>query len=339
VNVTGTSTSATSTVTRSSHGTTTTIAPSSEATASSFPESFANPSVGHKSSLSTGAKVGIGVAAGVAGIFCLFAVLFLCRRRRARTAGWNAKGVNTRELYGDDGVHSAYALNGGPHYVESPIGAAITTENKSPLGPSGFVPTTREIYQDEEEEGPSPNEGRMIPQDSRPASDAYYSPQPIRDSRPASEAYFNSSNQPAQHDSRPASQAAARSLASSDPRPLSDVSVSSPTMKPGVIPRKEIASPTPPAASRAVYSPSPTPGQRAGTESRSESRLRGPVPEMYAFGGEEIANDEELERLEEEERRIDAAIQESERLERMREEREEVRRKIDEGRRQRESMG
>lgn len=38
---------------------------------------------------------------------------------------------------------------------------------------------------------------------------------------------------------------------------------------------------------------------------------------MYAFGGEAIDNDEELERLEEEERRIDDAIRESERLERL----------------------
>lgn len=65
--------------------------------------------------------------------------------------------------------------------------------------------------------------------------------------------------------------------------------------------------------------------------------MRGPVPEMYAFGGEEIANDEELERLEEEERRIDDAIRESERVERMREERDAVRRRIEEGRRARDS--
>jgi len=297
-----------------------------------------------KSGLSTGAKAGIGVAAGVAGIFLLFAILFLCRRR-TRKAGWNTKGVNTRELYGDDGVNSAYALNGGPHYTESPIGTAITTEHKSQLGPSGFAPVVREVYMDEEEDTPSPNEGRIIAPDSRPASDAYFNNHPLRDSPPASEAYFN--GHPLQHDSRPASQTAVRALNTSDFRPLSNisnVSATSPTLKTGVIPRKEVASPTPPPAypanlPRTIYSPSPTHNRsESGTQSRSESRLRGPVPEMYAFGGEEIANDEELERLEEEERRIDDAIRESERLERMREEREVVRKRIEEGRRQRESL-
>lgn len=53
---------------------------------------------------------------------------------------------------------------------------------------------------------------------------------------------------------------------------------------------------------------------------------------MYAFGGEAIVNDEELERLEEEERRIDEAIQESERLRQMRVERDAVRGRIEERR-------
>lgn len=69
-------------------------------------------------------------------------------------------------------------------------------------------------------------------------------------------------------------------------------------------------------------------------ESRTSSRfsgvLRGPVPDMYVYGGETIEDDEELERLEEEERRIDEAIRESESRAQMREERDLLRTRIQE---------
>jgi hypothetical protein len=67
---------------------------------------------------------------------------------------------------------------------------------------------------------------------------------------------------------------------------------------------------------------------RLGRESQMSGILRGPVPEMYAYGGEAIETDEELARLEEEEQRIDEAIRESERLALMRREREAVRARI-----------
>ena len=65
------------------------------------------------------------------------------------------------------------------------------------------------------------------------------------------------------------------------------------------------------------------------SESRSSSRfsgvLRGPVPDMYVYGG---ADEAELEKLEEEERRIDEAIRESESRTQVREEREVIRERM-----------
>ena len=82
--------------------------------------------------------------------------------------------------------------------------------------------------------------------------------------------------------------------------------------------RREVGAPAsapsyPPPAARKVYSPSPS-QNHSRSNSRMSGVLRGPVPDLYAFGGETVDNDEELDRLEEEERRIDEAIQESERL-------------------------
>jgi hypothetical protein len=235
--------------------------------------------------LSTGAKAGIGVAAAVAFIILILALIFLFCRRRKTKAGWTSTGVNTRELYPEDGVNSAYALNGG--HTESPIGTAITTENKAHLGADGFVPAVRDIYLDDEQVE-SPNSDGRPPSDDRGVI-------------------------PLPPDSRRNTQSSFHDLPSPLPK----------TYPVGAITRKDVATPSPPPAypatlPRTMYASSPT-QSRAG--SRMSGVLRGPVPDMYAFGGETIENDEELERLEEEERRIDEAIQESERVRRMREER------------------
>lgn len=221
--------------------------------------------------LSIGAKAGIGVATGISLILLTLAILFLFCRRRRKKAGWSSTGVNTRELYPEDGVNSAYALNDG--YSESPIGTAMTTETKAQLGNDGFVPTVREIYLDDDQDESPTEQTRVTQMNSRP------------------------NTQISMHDL---------------PTPLPK------TYPITAITRKEVAAPSPPATyptttslPRTIYTPSPT-QSRSG--SRMSGVLRGPVPDMYAFGGETIENDEELERLEEEERRIDEAIKESERL-------------------------
>jgi len=104
------------------------------------------------------------------------------------------------------------------------------------------------------------------------------------------------------------------------------------------ITRKEVPARTSatPSKSRTYSSPPLTHQTQAQPEtSRPNSRFsgatRGPVPDIYAYAGVSIENEEELERLEEEERRIDEAIRESESRAQIREEmdeREEVRKKI-----------
>jgi hypothetical protein len=243
-----------------------------------------------KSGLSTGAKAGIGVAAGVSFIVLVLALIFFGGRRR-RKAGWTSKGVNPRELYPEDGVNSAYALNGG--YTESPIGTAITTENKAHLGPDGFVPGVREIYIDEEDQ-----------------ADHHQDPHTVvhtQDSRTYAHPNFQDSalpNPTTKRNSQLASPILRKEIGTFSPHPV-----------------------YPPTLPKTIYTPSPT---HSRSNSRMSGVLRGPVPDMYAFGGETIDNDEELERLEEEERRIDEAIQESERLDQMRAEREALRGKIEE---------
>lgn len=152
-------------------------------------------------------------------------------------------------------------------------------EDKAPFGADGFAPTVREIYPDEEHAG-SP---RTEESRSNPLI-----------SQPEMQNSF--------HDL---------------PSPLPK---SYPT---GAISRKQVAahirppSCPPTTLPLAVYTPI-SPSQRR-PESMISGAFRGPVPDMYAFGGETIDNNEELERLEEEERRIDEAIQESERLKSLRE--------------------
>lgn len=95
--------------------------------------------------------------------------------------------------------------------------------------------------------------------------------------------------------------------------------------------------PNPP--SSRVHSPPPLThtaqhqNQNQPENSRSSSRVSGtlrggPVPDLYAYAGVAIENEEELERLEEEERRIDEAIRESESRAQMRVEQEDIRVRI-----------
>jgi hypothetical protein len=203
-----------------------------------------------------------------------------------------SKGVNLQELY-PEGVNAAYALKGD--YTNSLIGTAVTTENKTLLDHNGFISAVRETYKDEGAE-----------------EEHHQNPHAVIHKK----------------HSRAHSQPAFQNIALLHPTTKRYSQFASPIVS------KKVAVPSsppaePPTLSRTIYVPSPT---HSSSDSRKLGVLKGPVPDMYAFGGETIHSDEELERLEEEERRIDEAIHESERLDQWRVQREPLRGEIEERR-------
>lgn len=257
-----------------------TIQPSTTTTLSESPTTVAalDAVSVRRQGLSAGAKAGIGVAVSISCILLILALLFFIFRRRKRIARWNANEMNSREIYSDSGMNSAYALNRND--TEVPIGTAITTEDKTHLRSDESMPAVREIYLD--------NEGGESPRERELAMIGTKAPMNSPDS--------------------PETMASFHDLPSPPPKP-----------KPvTVITRKEVPTSYPPLSKpttlpHAIYSTSPP---QSRSDSQISGGLRGPVPDLYAFGGETVDNDEELERLEDEERRIDEAIQESERLKR-----------------------
>ncbi|KAH8590198.1 hypothetical protein B0O99DRAFT_599271 [Bisporella sp. PMI_857] len=255
----------------------------------------------NRSGLSTGAKAGIGVAAGVAAIFILIAAIFFWRRRRNRK-GWQAEGSQTPELYYENGTETPY----GAQWNVKHISAVSPTPMREKVGRNSHIVQAREISDEDTSTesrvalnmyGTGQNSGRNTPRT-------------IENDVVAGTASNRTSYQ--QH---------SRGTPGSKSSSVTAIS------------RKEV-----PIRNSAAYSTPATSGpplthnNHAQSDARSSSRisgtLRGPVPDMYVYGGETITDEAELERLEEEERRIDEAIRESESRQQMRQERDVIRTRI-----------
>jgi len=319
--------------------------------------------VGHHTSggLASGAKAGIAVGVAIPAILLLL-FAFFCGRRRRNMSKRSSYGDTSKApaIYAEDGSHSAYALN-----PEDPaIGAAISTEGKVQLSSPPLTPEIRELYTDEEGEV---EDEREIPRDmvhaEAPIASQFMTKAPtIPQSRPESSIAPH-----ARTDSPMSPHSPKVPIPPVDQRRRGNSSGNAVELRGMTIPRKEVQSPTLGFASRppTTQTSSPTPYDSRSDSSmshhtrapppqtknsptsydRSESRLaalsqirsdsrmtssslRGPVPDMYAYGGETIENDEELARLEEEERMIDEAIEESERLKMLKLEREAIHKRV-----------
>ena len=275
-----------------------------QATTNSFPVSSAIIRPQGKSGLSTGAVVGIAISVAVPVILLILAVVFFFwRRRNHRKSGWQAERSLSPELYHENGVETEYGAQRNVKPIKSQALPSIMQEKHRA---SAHIIETREIYDNEEaiDSRAGLNTDLDVQEDDQDMFRAAEEKPVVRQ--------VNSGYQHQHTRGKQGTKAAS-----------------------GVITRKEVPSrnSVPVIPSSRVHSPQPSSyNTHLRQESRSSSRvsgtLRGPVPDMYAYAGVTIDNEEELERLEEEERRIDEAIRESESRAQMRVEKEDIKARI-----------
>jgi len=277
----------------------------SQATTSSLPESPPITTSREKSGLSTGAVAGIAIAVAIPVILIIVAAAFFCWRRNShRKKGWRAERSLSPELYQEDGTETAYGAQMNVKPVRSRSLSPVLREKHRG---SAHIIETREVYD---------NDGAM-------------------NSRVGLQANHDAVQETAQDVSRPVEKEPVIGQAITGYQQQHSRGIPGTKAASGVIARKEVPSRNSISAipsSRVHSPPPPTYNTQSRQESRSSSRvsgtLRSQVPDMYAYGGVTIENEEELERLEEEERRIDEAILESESRAQMRGEKEDIRARI-----------
>jgi len=279
-------------------------APVSQATTSSLVDLPAITSSREKSGLSTGAVAGIAIAVAVPVILFVIAAVFFCWRRKKHSKnGWQVERSLSPELYQENGRETAYGAQMNVKPVRDQAMSPILQEKHR--GGDHSV-ETREIY--DNEEAMDSRVGLQRNQD--------FMKETARDMARAPE-------------EKPVIGQGITGYQQKHSRGVPGTKGAS-----GGIIRKELPSRNSVSGipSSRVHSPPPlahNTQQQPRRESRSSSRvsgtLRGPVPDMYAYAGVTIENEEELERLEDEERRIDEAIRESESRAQVRAENEDIR--------------
>lgn len=257
-----------------------------------------------KNGLSTGAVAGIAIAVAVPIMLLIIAAVFFCLRRRKHSQkSWQAERSLSPELYDENGIETAYGAQMNVKPIRDQAQSPILREKERQ---SAHIIETREIHDDDEamDGGAGLQNVREIPNTTR--------------------------EQSVEVDERPEVGQAVTGALKQHSRGIPGTKAAS-----GVITRKEVPTrnSVPVLPSSRVHSPPPlSHNSQSRQENRSSSRisgtLRGPVPDMYAYAGVTIENEEELERLEEEERRIDEAIRESESRAQMRVEKEDIRARI-----------
>ncbi|KAG9242241.1 hypothetical protein BJ878DRAFT_516524 [Calycina marina] len=220
------------------------------------------------------------------------ACIFCWRRRKQIEKGWQAKRLVAPELHDDQGHETAY----GARISVQPIPPAMRENNRS-----YHVVTTREIFEDYEAAESSvclqrDHDGQEYTQEGL-----------IGQSYDAPVAVPSSAYQQKHIRGIPGTETAPGSINRKEVPNRNSVS--------GVRSSRILSRPP---LIHANSSQNQIPDEGCSS-SRVSGALRSPVPDIYAYAGVTIEDDEELERLEEEERRIDEAIRESESRMQMRE--------------------